>query len=400
MRRVVWALLTAFAFSVPWANSVDLGWPFGHIARIIGLLALIAGTAAVLLSGNVRTPGAVQWLVLTCLLWFCCTAFWSLDEHVTWVRLRGLFQVMLPVWLVWEFMDTPGDWGDLLRAWVGGSLVLAALTIFSFASADFETQIRFAATGQDPNDVARFLDLGFPMAALMLDGHWKWPWKLMAAIYLPAGLAGVLLTASRSGFLLGLVALTGSAVVLFRRHRRMLLSGLIFLAVVAGLLFAVAHGTIERIASLSEQLQRGDLNQRLNIWVAGWHAFVHAPFFGSGAGTFVQAARLYPFDTAHNSALAMAVEGGMVALIVASTILAVSARLVLALRGSLRIALASALMVCMIASLVATVEGNRTTWLLVGIISAAARLTEEEPVLMERYFSPAPNGTLPVKGTP
>jgi len=384
MRRAVWALLVAFAFSVPWAYSVDLGWPFGHIARLLGLAALFAGIVTILLSGDVRTPRGLQWLVLACLLWFCCTAFWSIDEHATFVRLRAFFQVMLPVWLVWEFIDTPVDWGDLLRAWVGGSLVLAVLTIVSFSSAGFGTQIRFAATDQDPNDVARFLDVGFPMAALVIDGNWKWPWKLMAATYLSAGLVGVLLTASRSGFLGALIALSGCAVLLLRRYHRILIA--IFLPTAAAVWFVVPHRALERIATISEQLQRGDLNQRLNIWAAGWQAFIRAPFFGSGAGTFVQAARLSPIDTAHNTALTIAVEGGMVGLIITAAILVVCMRLVLVPRGSLRVALATAFIVCLVASLVATVEGNRTTWLLLGMISAAARLAEEEPGWIGRYF--------------
>lgn len=400
MRRAVCALLTAFAFSVPWAYSVDLGGPFGHIARLIGLLTLFAAIAALLLTGSLRTPGVLQWLVLACLLWFCCTALWTIDEHATLVRLRALFQVMLPVWLVWEFNETPADWGDLLRAWVGGSLILAVLTIVSFASADLGTQFRFAATDQDPNDVARFLDLAFPMAALIIDGDWKGPWKLMAAIYIPAGLIGVLLTASRSGFVAAVVALAGCTVLLFRRHARILIA--IFLPMVLGLWFVVPHAALERIATTSEQLQRGDLNQRLSIWAAGWQAFIRAPFIGSGAGTFVQAARLSPIDTAHNAALTMAVEGGVVALILVSAILVVCIRLVLVPRGSLRIALATAFTVCMVASLVATVEGNRTTWLLLGMISAAGRLTEEQPAGMARYFSHGPRRVwrLSVRSTP
>ena len=59
-----------------------------------------------------------------------------------------------------------------MRAWLAGSWVLALLTIANFALARscIAEQIRFAAAGQDPNDVARFLDLGFPVAALLLDG--------------------------------------------------------------------------------------------------------------------------------------------------------------------------------------------------------------------------------------
>ena len=387
MRRLVWFLMVLFAFAVPWAYSVDIGEPYGNVARIIGLLALGSALAAALLAGRVRTPTTLHWLTLVLFLWFCFTAFWTIDEHVTLVRLRAYFQVMMPVWLIWEFIETPLDLGDLLRAYVGGAWILAALTIASFSSADLATQIRFAAEGQDPNDVARFLALGFPLAALVVDGHWRKPWRVMAASYLPIGLIAVLLTASRGGFLAAVVALTGCASLLLRRHARILLGGIVSLpAIAAAFWFLVPHATVERIATLPKQLQYGDLNQRLEIWAAGWQAFIHAQFLGSGAGTFVQAARLAPIDTAHNTALAIAVEGGLLGLVLAAAILAVSAHSVLVPRGSLRVALGTAFLVWLIGSFAATVEGNRTTWLLLGMLPVAGRLTREDPEGMALYF--------------
>ena len=37
MRRIAWTLLLLFAFSIPWEYSLDLGPPFGNIARVAGL---------------------------------------------------------------------------------------------------------------------------------------------------------------------------------------------------------------------------------------------------------------------------------------------------------------------------------------------------------------------------
>ena len=386
MRRLTWALLVAFAFCVPWAYSLDIGEPYGNIARILGLMVVAAAVPAILVSGRVRTPGALQWLVLALFFWFCCTSLWSIDEHATLARLRAYLQVMMPVWLVWEFAEGEPDLRDLLRALVAGSWVLAALTIVSFVSADSALQIRFAAEGHDPNDAARFLDVGFPLSALLADREREWPWRVLAIGFFPMGIGGVLLTASRSGFLAAVVALMGCAILLLRRQAWTVIAGAASLpAAAAALWFLVPHGTILRIATIPEQLQRGDLNQRLNIWSAGWQAFIRAPFFGSGAGAFVSAARLAPVDTAHNSALTFAVEGGVVALILASAIVAVCLRLVLVTRGSLRIAFATAFLVWFVASLTATVEGNRTTWLLVGMLSLAGRLAAREPEVTDAW---------------
>jgi O-antigen ligase len=387
VRQLVRILLLLFAFAVPWEYSLDLAGPVGNIARVLGLLVLAAAVPAMLLTGRLRKPGALQWLTLGLFLWFCCSYFWTVEQAATLARLRGDFQVMMVAWLLWEFAETVEDLRDLLRAYVAGSWVLAILTVANLVSPEAAGQIRFVAEGQDPNDVARFLDLGFPMAALLLDSESTAAGKLFSFGYLPAGLVAVLLTASRSGFMAALVALGGCGLLLVRSRARVWLAGAFALPVIAaGFWFMVPHETLERITTIPEQLQGGDLNYRLNIWQAGWQAFVRAPFVGSGAGTFVHAARLAPEDTAHNTLLSIAVEGGIVGVLLAAAIVAVCARLVTEVRGPIRTAFAAAVLTWLMISLVATVEVSRTTWLLLGLISIAGRMGAESPGELEHYF--------------
>jgi O-antigen ligase len=390
MRRIVWILLLLFAFAIPWEYSLELGEPLGNIARVVGLLLLLVAIPAVLQAGRLRTPGVMQGLVLALYLWFCCTYFWTIVPLVTLARMRGYFQEMMIVWLVWEFAASAGDLRALLRSYVAGSWVLAVLTLASFVSADAMAaeQVRFAAAGQDPNDVARFLNLGFPLAALLVNSERRWPWRLLAAGYLPLGLVAVLLTASRGGFLAAVVALMGSGVLLAYGHPKRILVGTLALPLLAASLWwIVPSGSYERLATISEQLQGGGLNQRWNIWTAGWHAFVRAPVFGTGAGSFVSAAGLSPIDTAHNTALSIAVGGGLIALFLAVTIFVVAIWSITQTRGQLRWAMALALVVWGITSMVATVEENRTTWLLLAMIALAGRLGVEEPERLEECFS-------------
>ena len=389
MRKAAWVLLLLFAFTIPWEYSLELGEPLGNIARLIGVLLLLVAIPAVLLAGRLRTPGPMQWLALAFYLWFCCTYFWTIEPLATLAKLRAGCQEMMVVWLVWEFAESAGDLRALLRAYVAGSWVLALLTVANLASADAiaNGQIRFAAVGQDPNDVARFLDLGFPLAALLLNSEVRWPWRLLAAGYLPLGLVGVLLTASRGGFLAAVVALAGCAILLARAHARRVLAGILALPPIAAVLwFTVPHETFERLTTISEQVQGGDLNLRMNIWAAGWHAFVQAPFIGTGAGSFVSAAGLAPEDTAHNTALSIAVTGGLCALFLATAIVATAVWFTLKTHGPLKWAMATALLVWVITSLVATVEESRTTWLLLALIALAGRLAVEQPEELAACF--------------
>jgi O-antigen ligase len=267
------------------------------------------------------------------------------------------------------------------------------LTLLAFRSPDAVAtgQIRFAAYGQDPNEVARFLDLGFPLAALLVNCERRWPLRLMAIGFLPLGAVAVLLTASRSGFLAALVALAGSLLILAIGHaRRVAIAVFALPPFLAALWFIVPRGTFERLATIPEQLQGGDFNQRVNIWSAGWRAFAHAPLLGTGAGSFVAAAHLAPADTAHNTVLSILVGGGLCALLLASLLLALAVRATLQTSGPLRLALATCLLVWAITALIATVEENRITWLLLGLILLAARLAAEDPCRLATCFRSAP----------
>src|SRR5579863_413510 len=147
MRRIAWGLLLLFAFAIPWEYSMDTGEPLGNIARIVGLLLLLAAIPAVLQVGRLRTPGLMQWLVLALYLWFCCSYFWTIEATATLEKMRGYFQEMMLVWLVWEFAESFSDLRSLLQAYVAGSWVLAVLTVVNVVSAEAIAtgQTRFAA---------------------------------------------------------------------------------------------------------------------------------------------------------------------------------------------------------------------------------------------------------------
>jgi len=92
----------------------------------------------------------------------------------------------------------------------------------------------------------------------------------------------------------------------------------------------------------------------------------------------VNAAGLAPIDTAHNTALSILVEGGMVGFGIAAAILMLMVFNALRTQGPMRMALLTALAVWMLSSLVGTTTESRTTWLLFGMIALAGRLAGEE----------------------
>jgi O-antigen ligase len=390
MRRLSVILLVLFAFAVPWEYSLELGEPLGNVARVLGILLLLVVVPAAVARRGFRRSGPILWLVMAFYLYFACTCFWTVDADSSIEKLRAYFQVMMVVWLVWEAASTAADLRMLMRAFVAGCWVLAALTWLDFASANAgdAAQLRFAASGQDPNDVARFLDMGFPFAALLFAIEESWPVRIAAILYLPAGLLAVLLTASRGGFTAALCALVGSAALLVHWRPRAASAVFLGLAATASLLWLfVPGGSLDRLATIPEQVGSGDLNERLNIWTAGWQAFTHAPWFGSGAGTFTIAADLAPGDTAHNTLMAVLVTAGLAGTAILVSILACVGRAALQCRGLLRIGLTTALLSWGVSSMVGSVEENRATWLIFAIIALAGRIQSESPDALVAFFA-------------
>jgi hypothetical protein len=86
---------------------------------------------------------------------------------------------------------------------------------------------------------------------------------------------------------------------------------------------------------------------------------------------------LAAMNTAHNTALSILVSGGLCALCLFAAIVALAVRSIAHTHGPLRLALATALPVWFITTLDATVEENRTTWLLLALIALAGRLAVE-----------------------
>jgi len=386
MRQIARGLLLLFVFSIPWEYSLDWGEPVGNVARVLGLLVVLVAALAALRSDRLRTPGPTQGMVLALYLWFCCSCFWSIDLQSSLEKLRGLAQEMMIVWVAWEFIESLTNLRMVMRAFVAGSGVLAILGLVNIGSIDAAVagQFRLAAIGQDPNDVARFLDLGLSVSAMLLMLETRWRGRLLALGFVPLGLVGVLLTASRSGFLACTVVLVGNGVLLARSHTQIFRRALFALpAVATGMWIAIPREVFQRIGTIPEQVQSGDLNQRANIWIAGWDAFARAPILGSGVGTFVGSAGLAPFDTAHNTPLSILVSGGICALLLATSIVAIALGTIVRMKGSLRPGMAISLLILGITSLVATVEENRATWFLLALIAVAGRLSEEPEIVFD-----------------
>lgn len=395
MRRIAWGALLLCIFTIPWEYSLDFGAPLGNIARVFGIATLLVTALAVVQAGSFRPHARVHWLIAAYFLWFCCTILWSVDRDASFEKIRGYFQECMITWLIWELGESLDSVKSILRAWVAGSLVLALLTVGNLALWDpTASQIRFFASGQDPNDTARFLDLGFPAAALLLAMSRQRFERWLGLAYFPIAALAVLATGSRGGAVAALLAWFGCGALYLQRQDRTIArwTWAVPLLVLAAWTL-IPGATLARIATIANQIQGGDLNQRTAIWLWGWEAAKTSPFWGYGAGTFASAAGLTPTDTAHNTALSILVEGGAVGLCLAVAIFLESFRMVVHTAQRFRVGTGTLLAVWAVCSAVGTALESRSTWLMIGVIAVLAPAGTDcgmpgQPALSQEHSAP------------
>ena len=91
-------------FTIPWEYSLDLGAPFGNIARMAGT-GFAAGSGACGFAGRThaqaRSAAVADARALSVVL---LLVLLDIEPEMTLEKLRGYFQEMMIVWLVWEFV--------------------------------------------------------------------------------------------------------------------------------------------------------------------------------------------------------------------------------------------------------------------------------------------------------
>ena len=379
MRSVAQWLLLGYIFSLPWAYSLDLGEPWGNIARLFGVLTLAITLLAVLERREINRPRFIGLLALGYFLLQCSTLYWTISEDATWIAVRGSFQKMMVIWLTLELADERCDLRRILRAAVSGMAVLAILTLISYRTAELweAAQIRYAAEGQDPNDTAHFLALSLPLASLLAvsEAHRFTRW--LAIFYQPLALAALLLTASRGGFLALLVALPFSGWIFYRKApRRTVVTGSVLMTFFLLVWIFMPSDNFTRLATIPEQLSGGGLNERTAIWESGLDALHQTPLLGSGAGSFVLAAHTAWMDSAHNSLLSIAVQSGLPGILLVVCLVTAAFLAACNAVGALQAALIGSLLVCAVSAQVSTIEESRPAWLLLAIVALAGHKRE------------------------
>lgn len=382
MNSVAHALLLMLAFVLPWEDSMVLPG-IGSIGRLFSVLLLAASSLALLVPGGIRLrrPSLFLLLALGFVLLSCISLLWSLDPSSTLVQLAIRLQLFLLVFFIWQLVDSPGRRLAVMQAYVLGCCVAALNAVLNYATGSEAVYQRYSASGTDPNEFATILALGIPMAWLIvLSGRHRplfWPTLLS----IPLAVFGVLLTSSRGGALVTLAALaciplTIAALPRRRRTAVWLVAamGMSGLALAGPQLADFLSSSLTRLASTSRELSSGTLNERSEIWSAGFRLLEGHVLRGVGAGAFPEAVAPLVGDpkVAHNTFISILVELGPLGLLIFVTALLSVALPLLRLPRQEMICYLLLAGTLVLGLLPLTWEGRKVTWFVLALLTTAS----------------------------
>jgi O-antigen ligase len=219
------------------------------------------------------------------------------------------------VLLLWQFGNTAERVRGLCVAYVLGAGVCALLTIYEFTqSADGPYQ-RWAPEGFNPNNAALIMNLAIPLAWFLLVQSERRLERIAFLIVVVASVAAVILTGSRTGAIVLVVAMT--YIFVGAEGKRAKIAAFVIIALTIG--FTAQSAPVEikgRLATIVLAISEGSMANRTTVWQLGLQEWVQVPFQGFGLASFsTVTAETFWGASAHNTFVSITVEQGLIGLL-------------------------------------------------------------------------------------
>jgi len=323
MQGVARFAILVFVFTIPWENMVVIAG-FGTISRLAGMVAFGLGVIAFLLQPRFRNLQPFHMLFLGLVMYSALSYGWTLDQAFSMERIRSNLQLVLFVWLVWQFVESERQVFQIAQFYVLGATVAAVGTVAAYVSGVQVVYLRYSAEGFDPNELSIILAVAIPLAWYLSLRHSSalliWGNRLL----IPLLLVAILLTGSRTGLVVAGVGLLFLLLTLARGSAGAKAAlGLLIVLGIAALPHLIPVSTWTRLSTLEDEIVSGTLNNRTTIWTAGFSVWLDHLAFGVGAGAFPTAVQLVLEARAapHNSFLSILVELGAVGFLLFAAII-------------------------------------------------------------------------------
>jgi O-antigen ligase len=323
MRKITFWLSLVLIFIVPWEDMLSIA-AVGSISRLTGLIVAGFWFLTILSEGRFRKPHIFHAFVLFFFLWNIASYMWSMDVDRTVRRITTYGQIYLLLLIVWELYRKPEDLNAGIQAYVLGSYVCIASSIYNYLTGTVAVayEVRYSATGVNAVDLALLLLLGIPLAwhlFLHRDEKKNKILKIINIAYIPLAVFAIFLTASRAS----LFAIVPAIIfILWPKQldvgRSLII--LVFLAVSLLIIWSILPaGVIERLATTTTSIGSADIGGRVNLWKEAITVFLGHPLFGSGSGTLGTAIG----TLSHQTFLSVLAETGLIGFFLFTCILVI-----------------------------------------------------------------------------
>jgi O-antigen ligase len=303
-------------FIVPWEDSLSVS-TLGSIARLMGLILAAFWMATMLLEGRFRKPHLFHILVFLFFLWNFVSIFWSLNAENTIQRIKTFSQIYLLILIYWEVLQRPEQLMAGLQAYIYGSYVLIASTIYNYINGNVAVAYegRYSATGVNANDLTLILMIGLPLAMqLFFAASRSRMGRIMKVInlaFVPLAIFAIVLTGSRTS----LIAIVPFGIYLMvtqqiKFSQKLSLIAILMISLLAILPF-IPGSVISRLGTIGSSIGEGDLGGRGGLWLETIAVFAQYPLLGIGSGAITSSIG----SAVHNTLLSIAADTGLVGLI-------------------------------------------------------------------------------------
>lgn len=327
VRGAALACLLLLVFALPADGMAEVAGM--SLVKIAGLLAVGLAMLLVVLGAELRGALGFHLAVLGYVAWALLSYTWTAMPEPYGVTqavgsgesLNKYLYILVLSFLLFQLITRPVHLRAMAVAWLLGAFWLIFLMLQEYEwGAD---TVRHHIPAFDANEVSVKLAMVLPLAVWLLQQP-HWLWRALALAYFPAAILTILLTGSRTGAVVLAVGLLAFVPLVWRSGWiGKTAAALLLVAGVIAVANVVPHKTIERIFSTGKEVSSGTLNERSVIWGHAYEEWAEQPWHGHGIGSFRRVINPHNVDyTAHNSFVAIAVEQGVVGLLLYIAVLA------------------------------------------------------------------------------
>lgn len=380
-KKIAFFCIWFFVFSLPWEDSIVFGH-FGTVSRLVGLPVFVTCSWALIESGQIRRLSPLHVLVFLHVAWECLTTLWTLDPTYSATLVVTYLQLTTVMCLIWNVATSDRQQRTLTEAFVLGTFVSIASTVFNYLRGQAMDYQRYAAAGFNADDLGLTLAVSIPLSYwLSIESEnplLRWVYRLQPL----AAIGAIAIMATRASFAAAILA-SGAVVIATLRYvgrtQKLGLALCVVLGTAVALRF-VPKSSWERLSTIGSEMNSGTFGDRKQIWRAGMDMFVEHPLFGIGAGAFAPRVelRIGIRKVAHNTFISVLVEGGIIGLTIFLVLMFGIVRCILSLPTLRSRVLLIAFSTWALVACTLTFEYRKPTWFLYTLV---AGLTGSMPPL-------------------